>query len=66
MALDGKALRILRFVEGVTVTNLASALGVSPSYISQIESNTRKPSKEFALRYLEALNREPSKEGVKT
>ncbi|GAI66542.1 unnamed protein product [marine sediment metagenome] len=50
----------------MTVTNLASALGVSPSYISQVESNKRRPSKEFALRYLEALATEHAKEDVKT
>jgi transcriptional regulator with XRE-family HTH domain len=43
----GATIRLLREVKGLSATAFASTLGVDKSYVSLLESDTRKPSVEL-------------------
>jgi transcriptional regulator with XRE-family HTH domain len=46
----GEKLRVLRTRRGMSLSNLAQALGLtSRSYISELESGKKKPTTEFVL-----------------
>lgn len=47
----GNTLRLLRKIHGKTLKEMAYDLGVSPSYVSAIENEKRKPSLELLEKY---------------
>lgn len=47
----GEALRLLRVFHDCKTTMLAEALGLSPSYISEIENNRKNPSLDTIKKY---------------
>lgn len=47
----GKALKLVRQFHDVSQTKLASDLGISNSYLSEIESGKKEPSLEFLTAY---------------
>lgn len=47
----GEALRLIRVFHDCKTTELASAIGLSASYISEIEKNKKTPSLETLKRY---------------
>ena len=51
----GRTLRQFRKTRRMTQTELASAVGVAPAYVSQIESSLRVPSLRVARRIAEVL-----------
>jgi transcriptional regulator with XRE-family HTH domain len=53
----GEKLRILRVHNGMSLTNLAQAVGLtSRSYISELESGRKKPTSEFVLSVARLFN----------
>lgn len=50
-AMFGQALKLLRRTQGLNQSALAKQLGVSRSYISELESNNRTPSLDLLHRY---------------
>ena len=52
----GKTLRQYRKTRRMTQTELATAVGVAPAYVSQIESSLRVPSLRVARRIAEVLH----------
>src|SRR5262245_40608630 len=52
----GKVLRQFRKHRRMTQTELATAVGVAPAYVSQIESSLRVPSLRVARRIAEVLH----------
>ena len=55
----GPILRRFRQVKGMSQEELAARLDVSPSYISRMESDIKKPSLEMIFRLAGVLNRKP-------
>lgn len=55
MRINGEALRTIRMIKGMTVYDLASAVGVTVAYISLIERGRRPFPEKHAHRFLEAL-----------
>lgn len=51
----GHALKLLRRYQGVNQSVLAKELGVSRSYISELESGNRTPSLDLLNRYAETF-----------
>ena len=51
-----ETLRLIRLVHGLKGKELALKLGVSPSYLSEIESAKKTPSIELLLKYSQVLN----------
>jgi transcriptional regulator with XRE-family HTH domain len=49
-------LRVLRAKDGHTLTTLATAAGMSLSYLSELESGRREPNPRITKRLAEALN----------
>lgn len=47
----GDALRILRVFNDLTLVELANALGIHASFISEVETGKRKPSLELIEKY---------------
>ena len=47
----GEGLRLIRVFHDCKTTELASALGLSPSYISEIERDKKTPSMDTLKRY---------------
>lgn len=52
----GYVLKLLRIAREMSSKELSIEMGVSQSYISEIESNKKKPSMEMLSKYSEALN----------
>ena len=52
----GQALSLLRRYQGLNQSALAKKLGVSRSYISELESGNRTPSLDLLSRYAEVFN----------
>lgn len=52
----GQALKLLRRYQGINQANLAKKLGVSRSYISELESGNRTPSIDLLRRYADVFN----------
>lgn len=55
----GPVLRRFRQAEGLSQEELASRLEVSPSYISRMESDIKKPSLEMIFRLARVLSLAP-------
>lgn len=51
----GQALKLLRRYQGLNQSALATQLGVSRSYISELESGNRTPSFDLLNRYAEVF-----------
>lgn len=49
-------LKMLRTLYGRTAKDLAQALGISPSYLSEIENGKRKPTLEVLAGYSKEFN----------
>ncbi len=52
----GQALKLLRRYQGLNQVALAKKLGVSRSYISELEGGNRTPSLELLGRYADVFN----------
>lgn len=52
----GYVLKLLRIAREMTSRELSKEMGVSQSYISEIESNKKKPSMEMLSKYSDALD----------
>ena len=52
----GNVLKLLRIANEMSTKELASKMGVSSTYISEVESNHKKPSLEMISKYSHALN----------
>ena len=52
----GQALKLLRRFQGLNQSVLAEKLGVSRSYISELESGNRTPSLDLLNRYADIFN----------
>lgn len=52
----GQALKLLRRYQGLNQMTLAKKLGVSRSYVSELESGNRTPSFDLLSRYAEVFN----------
>lgn len=50
-----EALRLIRVFHDMKQTDAAKALGVSPSYLSEVESGKKKPTLELIEKYAEAF-----------
>lgn len=51
-----ETLRLIRLVHGLKGKELAMQLGVSPSYLSEIESARKTPSTELLFKYSQIFN----------
>lgn len=54
------ALRILRVFNDIKAKDLAKQLGISPSYLSEIETGKKEPSLSIIKRYAGILKTTPS------
>lgn len=52
----GQALKLLRRHQGLNQASLANKLGVSRSYVSELESGNRTPSLDLLSRYAETFD----------
>jgi len=52
----GQALKLLRRYQGLNQSALAKKLGVSRSYISELESGNKTPSLDLLSRYADIFN----------
>lgn len=52
----GNVLKLLRIANDLNTKELASKIGVSSAYISEVESNIKKPSLDMLSKYSSALN----------
>ena len=52
----GEALRLIRIFHDCKTANLAKALDISPSYISEIENDKKTPSMEILKKYASYFN----------
>jgi len=52
----GQALKLLRRHQGLNQSALAKELGISRSYISELESGNRSPSLDLLNRYADTFN----------
>ena len=52
----GEALKMFRNIHGYTAKELAEYLGISPSYLSEIENDKKKPNYDLLLRYSEVFD----------
>lgn len=51
----GNVLKLLRIAREMSIKDLATQMNVSSTYISEVESNNKKPSLEMLSKYSEAL-----------
>lgn len=51
----GTVLQLLRIANDLSIKDLAQKLAVSPAYISEVESNHKKPSLDLISKYSEIL-----------
>lgn len=56
----GEALRLLRTLHDVKLTEFAEELGVSPSFISEIENDKKRPNLEIIEKYAKKFDLRPS------
>jgi transcriptional regulator with XRE-family HTH domain len=56
----GEALRLIRVFHDKKSKDLAVELGISPSYLSEIENGHKRPSLELIDRYAEVFRTKPS------
>lgn len=56
----GEALRLLRIFNGYKSAQLAELLGLSQSYISELENNKKQPTLDVLDRYAKLLNMKKS------
>lgn len=56
LALINEALRVMRLYWGKSQAALASELGISQSYLSEIEAGKKEATLDLLRRYSEALN----------
>jgi transcriptional regulator with XRE-family HTH domain len=56
----GEALRLIRVYHDLKQTDAAAKLGISKSYLSEIESGTKEPTLQLVQRYAEAFDLPPS------
>ncbi len=56
----GEALRMIRELQGLSQSDLATKTGISQSNISALESNTRQMGRERAIIFARALKVHPS------
>lgn len=47
----GEALKLLRIFNGYTMSELSQMLGISQSYVSELENNKKQPSLDILERY---------------
>jgi transcriptional regulator with XRE-family HTH domain len=47
----GEAMRLIRIIEGIKAITMAKELGISPSYLSLIENNKKRPSIELIEKF---------------
>lgn len=52
----GKALHLIRVYHDITQTQLAEGLGISRSFVSNLESDNKSPSLETLAEYAEFFN----------
>ena len=55
-----EALRILRVFNDIKSKDMAKRLGISPSYLSEIENGKKGPTLSLIQRYATILNTSPS------
>ena len=55
-----EALRLFRVFHDKKLSELASELGISPSYLSEIESGKKPPSMELIKKYAKIFKTSPS------
>lgn len=51
----GNVLKLLRIAKEMSIKDLATQMSVSSTYISEVESNNKKPSLDMLTKYSEAL-----------
>lgn len=56
----GEALRLIRVYHDLKQTDAAAKLGISKSYLSEIESGTKEPTLQLLQRYADAFGLPPS------
>ena len=56
----GEALRLIRTIKGYKAKEIAEKLGISPSYLSQIETGQKKPSFELIENFAAVVGERPS------
>lgn len=56
----GDSLRLVRKMHGISAKQLASDLGISATYLSEIENNKKKPTLEFVFKFAEYFKIRPS------
>lgn len=52
----GKAIKMVRVMRGINLTQLAARTGLSPSYLSLLERNKRDPNIEVVTKIAAGLN----------
>lgn len=55
-----EALRLIRVFHDMKSNELANLLGISPAYLSEIETGKKKPSIQLINRYAEVFHTSPS------
>jgi len=56
----GEALRLIRVYHDIKASDLAKQLGISSSYLSEIENQKKTPSIELINKYADIFNTKPS------
>ena len=56
----GEALRLIRTIKGYKAKEIAEKLGISPSYLSQIETGQKKPPLELIENFAAVVGERPS------
>lgn len=56
----GDSLRLLRKMHSVPAKHLANKLGISATYLSEIENNKKKPTLDLLMKYAEYFKVKPS------
>ena len=51
----GNVLKLLRIAKEMSIKDLATQMSVSSTYISEVESNNKKPSLDMLTKYSETL-----------
>lgn len=55
-----EALRLLRVFNDIKAKDMAKLLGISPSYLSEIENGKKEPSLSLIKKYADIFNTTPS------
>ena len=56
----GDSLRLLRKMHSIPAKHLANKLGISATYLSEIENNKKKPTLDLLMKYAEYFKVKPS------